>query len=184
VSLVCEKGFSITQDEAVKFIKEADERKPPVPTAYQTTPTPTPYSDSRPESEKKTGKLALIAGLAKAGNTESQIAAAVKEEFGPLNRHTTYIVGREWRRVNKVGRHFGSTARVHVKPVNPSENSPAKYVSLAGRSAFIHELRDTGSNWTAAWQKIRAKYPGSSISRCKAIWERLARPSKVANPIN
>ena len=110
VSLVCEKGFSITQDEAVKFIKEADERKPPVPTAYQTTQTPTPYSDSRPESEKKTRKLALIVGLAKAGNTESQIAAAVKEEFGPLNRHTTYIVGREWRRVNKVGRHFGSTS--------------------------------------------------------------------------
>ncbi len=41
VSLVGEKGFSITQDKAVKFIKEADERKPSVPIAYQTTQTPT-----------------------------------------------------------------------------------------------------------------------------------------------
>lgn len=99
VSLVGEKGFSITQDDAVKFIKEADERKPSVTTAYPTTQTPTP---------NKTGRFALIVSLAKSGNTESQIAAAVKNEYGPLSSHLTYLVGREWRRVNKLGRHFAA----------------------------------------------------------------------------
>jgi hypothetical protein len=97
VSLVGEKGFSITHDDAVKFIKEADERKPSVPIAYPTTETPTP---------NKTGRFALIVSMAKAGNSESQIAAAVKNEYGPLSSHLTYLVGREWRRVNKFGRHF------------------------------------------------------------------------------
>ncbi len=99
VSLVGEKGFSITQDDAVKFIKEADERKPSVPIAYPTNQTPTP---------NKTGRFALIVSMAKAGNTESQIAAAVKNEYGPLSSHLTYLVGREWRRVNKLGRHFAA----------------------------------------------------------------------------
>ncbi len=102
VSLVGEKGFPITQDDAVKFIKEADERKPSVPIAYQTTQKPTP---------NKTNRLALIVGLAEAGKTESQIAAAIKNEYGPLSTRTSYLVGREWRRVNKVGRHFGTTAK-------------------------------------------------------------------------
>lgn len=99
VSLVGEKGFSITQDDAVKFIKEADERKPSIPIAYQPTQTPTP---------NKTNRFALIVSLAKAGKTESQIAAALKDEYGPLSNHLTYLVGREWRRVNKFGRHFAA----------------------------------------------------------------------------
>jgi hypothetical protein len=99
VSLVGDKGFSITQDEAVKFIKEDGEGNPPVPIAYQTTQTPT---------SNKTGRFALIVSMAKAGNPESQIAAAVKNEYGPLSSHLTYLVGREWRRVNKLGRHFAA----------------------------------------------------------------------------
>jgi hypothetical protein len=107
VSLVGEKGFSITQDEAVKFIKEADERKPSIPIAYQPTQTPTP---------NKTNRFALIVSLAKAGKTESQIAAAIKDEYGPLSSHLTYLVGREWRRVNKFGRHFAAAkAAVNTK---------------------------------------------------------------------
>lgn len=101
VCLVKRKGFSITRDAAVKFIEEADKRKPLVLLAEQTAPTPTPNSDN---------KFTLIVGLAKAGKTESQITAAVKNQFGPLSDRTTYIVGREWRRVNKVGRHFGTKA--------------------------------------------------------------------------
>lgn len=97
VSLVGEKGFSITQEKAVKFIKEADERKPSVPISHPTAPTPTPH---------KTNRFDLIVALAQAGKTESQIAAAVKNEYGPLSSHITYLVGREWRRVSKVGRHF------------------------------------------------------------------------------
>jgi hypothetical protein len=99
VSLVGDKGFSITEDDAVKFIKEADERKPSIPIAYQTTQKPT---------SNKTGRFALIVSMAKAGNTESQIAAAVKNEYGLLSSHLTYLVGREWRRVNKLGRHFAA----------------------------------------------------------------------------
>jgi hypothetical protein len=168
VSLVGEKGYSINHDDAVKFIKEADERKPSAPVAYQTDQTSAPYSESGREpsyvsmagrnafirklrdesndwasawgkilakypgssigrcknvwekkeriqqadnqtsSKKKTGKFTLIVSLAKAGKTESQIAAAVKNEYGPLSGHTAYLVGREWRRVNKLGRHFAA----------------------------------------------------------------------------
>jgi hypothetical protein len=108
VSLVGEKGFPITPNDAVKFIKAADERKPSVPIAYQTSQTPT---------LDKTSKFAFIVELAQAGKTESQIATAVKNEFGPLNRRFIYLVGREWRRVNKVGRHFATTkADINKKP--------------------------------------------------------------------
>lgn len=100
VSLVAEKGSSITQDKAVKFIKEADERKPSAPIAFPTTQTPAP---------NKPNWFALIVSLAKAGKTKSQIAAAVKNEYGPLSSNRTYLVGREWRRVNKFGRHFATT---------------------------------------------------------------------------
>ena len=99
VSLVGEKGFSITQNDAVKFIKEADERKPSISISYQTTQTPT---------SNKTGRFALIVSMANAGNTESQIAAALKNQYGPLSSHLTYLVGREWRRVNMLGRHFAA----------------------------------------------------------------------------
>jgi len=99
VSLVGEKGFSITQSDAVKFIKEADERKPSAPVVIPPTPIPT---------LNKTGRFALIVSMAKAGNTESQILTAVKNEYGPLSSHLTYLVGREWRRVNKLGRHFAA----------------------------------------------------------------------------
>jgi len=97
VFLVGEKGFLITQDDAVKFIKEADKRKPSVPISYQTTQTQTP---------NKTNRFALIVSLAKAGKTESEITAAVKNEYGPLSSNMAYTIGKEWRRVNKFGRHF------------------------------------------------------------------------------
>lgn len=99
MSLVRDKGFPITQDEAEKFIKEADKRKPAVSIADQTA------QKSKPN---KTNKFDLIVSLAKAGKTEAQITAAVINDFGPLNSRFEYLVGREWRRVNKVGRHFAS----------------------------------------------------------------------------
>jgi hypothetical protein len=104
VSLVGEKGFSITQDEAVKFIKEADKRKPPVPIAYPTTQTPTPNKTGRFASNR----LALIVSMAKAGMTEAQITAAVTKEFGKPGSSVAYYIGCEWRRVNKGGRHFAA----------------------------------------------------------------------------
>jgi hypothetical protein len=148
VSLVCEKGFSITQDEAVKFIKEADERKPPVPTAYQTTQTPTPYSDSRPESEKKTGKLALIVGLAKAGKNENQIQAEIKSQYGPLSNNTMYIIGREWRRVNGCLRQWGArksnlncNEAWEKKALTPKDDiAIVSNKSTGGKMAFVDAL--------------------------------------------
>lgn len=85
----------------MKFIKEAEKGNPPISIAYRGTKIPTP---------NKNNSFALIVSLAKAGKTESQIVAAVQNEYGPLSNHLTYLVGREWRRVNKVGRHFGTTA--------------------------------------------------------------------------
>jgi hypothetical protein len=148
VSLVCEKGFSITQDEAVKFIKEADERKPPVPTAYQTTQTPTPYSDGRHESEKKTGKLALIVGLAKAGKNENQIQAEIKSQYGPLNNHMMYIIGREWRRVNEClrqrgARKFNSELQKDLGEKGadtPQADYPISSKKKVGKMAFVEAL--------------------------------------------
>ncbi len=69
VSLVREKGFSITQDDAVKFIKEAAERKPSVPIASPTTQTPMPNKTNGLAQNR----LALIVSMAKAGKTEAQI---------------------------------------------------------------------------------------------------------------
>ena len=57
IALVREKGFSVTADEAVKFIKEAAERKPPAPIAYQATQSSTPDSDRRPESPSRRREL-------------------------------------------------------------------------------------------------------------------------------
>jgi hypothetical protein len=54
IALVHEKGFSVTTDEAVKFIKEAAERKPPTPVIYQASQ---PYTDRRPESHSKRREL-------------------------------------------------------------------------------------------------------------------------------
>ncbi len=105
VSLVGEKGFLITQDDAVKFIKEADEPKPSVPIANAPPSAPTPYKKTNGLAQNR---LALIVSMAKAGMTEAQITAAVTKEFGKPGSSVAYYIGREWRRVNKVGRHFAA----------------------------------------------------------------------------
>ena len=37
-------------------------------------------------------------------------------------------------------------------------------------------------NWPTAWEKILVKYPGSSISHCKKVWEQKERPPKFVEP--
>jgi hypothetical protein len=58
------------------------------------------------------------------------------------------------------------------------DNSINSKLSRAGRSAFIRKSRDEGNNWTTAWEKILAKYPGSSIANCKKVWEKQERTPK------
>lgn len=45
-----------------------------------------------------------IVKLAKSGKTEKDIHAAVKAEHGPVSAHLNYVIGREWRRVNKTAK--------------------------------------------------------------------------------
>ena len=163
VSLVCEKGISITQDEAVKFIKEADERKSSVPIASPPPQTPTPH---------KTNRLALIVSMAKAGKTEAQITAAVTKEFGKPGSSVAYYIGREWRRANKVGRHFGTTAKA------------AKDNTQAGSSAYIRELYATGMSKTAALAEAIAKFPIMATGpHFEALWEAASKFSKPASKV-
>jgi hypothetical protein len=165
VSLVGEKGFLITQDKAVKFIKEADERKPSVPIAYPPSPAPVPHKTNGLAQNR----LDLIVSMAKAGKTEAQITAAVTEEFGKPGSSVAYYIGREWRRVNKVGRHFGPTAK------SPKDNSQA------GSAAYIHQLFADGMSKEAARKKAVAKYPVMATGvHFQSRWETAERRAKKA----
>ena len=108
--------------------------------------------------------------MAKAGKTESQIATAVKDEYGPLSSHLTYLVGREWRRVNKVGRHFGTTAKA------------AKDNSQAGSAAYIRQLFAEGISKEAARKKAVAKYPVMATGvHFQTRWNTAERLAKKAD---
>src|ERR1039458_795180 len=176
VSLVCEKGFSITQDEAVRFIKEADERKPPAPIAYQTTRTPTPYSDDHPESEKKAASLA--------GGKLMGSAAFVRKMFGDglskTEAHKKLLATYPAFERD----HAGWESRWNMAERLSEPGREKSYVSMAGRNAFIRKLRDESNDWSTAWEKILAKYPGSSIGRCKKVWEKKALTPKDDNAID
>ena len=58
------------------------------------------------------------------------------------------------------------------------DNPVNSKLSTTGRTAFIRKLRDKGNNWTTVWEKVLAKYPGSSISNCKKVWEKKERTPK------
>lgn len=66
---------------------------------------------------KKTGNiLDFVVELAKEGNSEKEMLAGVKREYGEPSAHTTYIVGREWRGVN--GRPSKAAKTAKGVPVN------------------------------------------------------------------
>ena len=96
----------------------------------QTNKMKTPKTKT--ESKVK-NTLAFIVGLAKSGSTEAKITQAVTKEFGEPSPATAYIIGREWRRVNKVGRHFGDSAapakKAPAKKPAPAAKAPAKKVA-------------------------------------------------------
>jgi hypothetical protein len=71
-----------------------------------------------------------------------------------------------------------------IPAAHPTASKKPTPVSLIGRTAFIRKLRDEGNNWNTAWEKILAKYPGSSIANCKKVWEQKERPPKfVETPL-
>ncbi len=76
---------------------------------------------------KKENRFDLIVSLAKAGKTEAQITESVTKQFGKPSARTAYIIGREWRRVNKVGKHFKPTAGKNgVAPSKKKLNVPKR----------------------------------------------------------
>ena len=95
VSLVAEKGFPITQDKAVKFIKEADERKPAISVLQR--PIQSPGSERRAENtqrkpQKNFGKMAFVDALlmAKGGSrkTKTEIVELFLKEFPDVKEKT------------------------------------------------------------------------------------------------
>ena len=45
-------------------------------------------------------------------------------------------------------------------------------VSYAGRSEYTRKLKDQGFSRPEAWEKVKAKYRGSSIGRVKAVFDK------------
>ena len=88
IALVREKGFSLTTDEAARFIKEANERKPSVSFAHQTTPTPTLHKANK-DRKPGLGKLGGFLGF----SVVAVIRAMGAEgwEFGKLKKSSQTI---------------------------------------------------------------------------------------------
>jgi hypothetical protein len=92
VALVGEKGFSITQDKAVKFIKEADERKPA--TSVLQRPVQSPVSERRAENtqrkrQKNVGKIALVDELLLSGkHTKPEVVELFRKQFNDVPEKT------------------------------------------------------------------------------------------------
>jgi hypothetical protein len=61
---------------------------------------------------------------------------------------------------------WNSTPRGAEAPAADAEGS----TSMAGRAAYIRQLRRDGLNWDDAMEKINLKYPGSSPANCMKIW--------------
>jgi hypothetical protein len=104
-------------------------------------------NNMKTKTEKKSrNSLPFIVGLAKSGATEAKITAAVTKEFGAPSPSTAYTIGREWRRVNKVGRHFGggkaskpakASAKAGKGKVTPKAQKPAKSAPAPKKSASV-----------------------------------------------
>lgn len=61
-----------------------------------------------------------------------------------------------------------------------AKSAPA--VSLVGRSDYIRKLKSDGLKWDDAFEKVKAKYPGSSIAKCRKVWDDAgkSKPAKAA----
>jgi hypothetical protein len=96
----------------------------------QTESSKQPNSNSmKTKTTKSTTVFDIIVKLSKAGKSEKEIAQAVKTETGAaVSAHNTYIIGREWRRVN------GRPSKASSKPAKASK-APTKPAKPAGKKA-------------------------------------------------
>jgi len=104
------------------------------------------------------------------------------------NGHITYDVkpypdAPEWQSIGwKVDQNsiqenaslFQEIAKLVERSWQSTPKAKAEYVSLEGRSAYIRKLKADGLKWDAAWEKIKDKFPGSSISKCTKVWEKVS----------
>jgi hypothetical protein len=79
---------------------------------------------------KKSNTLASIVKLAKAGKTEKEMTAAINAESGPPSKNVTYLIGREWRRVNKTKGKAAPKATAKAAP-KAAPKRPAKSAGKA-----------------------------------------------------
>jgi hypothetical protein len=118
VSLVCEKEFSITQAEAIKFIREAAERKPP--TAAFKPPIQSPIAEPGAENtqrgrQKNGGKMAFVyerlLATGDARMTKRAIAMAYMKAFPGTPEKTAlatvhWAASRGLKKMRKVSNHL------------------------------------------------------------------------------
>ncbi len=94
-----------------------------------------PKEQMKKEKKASTGTiLTLIVGLAKSGKSEKEITTAVKGNYGPPSAHITYIIGREWRRVNK------KVAKVAAKVPAPKKSAKPAAAPKKAKAAKVAAL--------------------------------------------
>ena len=115
VSLVGEKGFSITQDDAVKFIKEeAGEGKPPVPIAFPPPQTPTPYKTNTgvkikmaaPQERKDTAAISSVPHKELLNRRIENLLKAISSDESrvkPYRRGLSYYIQTDYPEIERIG---------------------------------------------------------------------------------
>jgi hypothetical protein len=78
------------------------------------------------KSNNGMAKMSMITSMAKASKSEKEITAAVKADFGPNSEHTTYIIGREWRRNNKAAKPAKGVKTPPAPAKKATAQAPAK----------------------------------------------------------
>jgi hypothetical protein len=115
------------------------------------------------KSNKPEGKMALCRRMLTAGVEREKILKEFLKKF-PGTKEKTARNSIAWV----------------ASDINCAKTAKdAKNLSMTGRTAFIRKLRFDGNNWTTAWEKVRAKYPGSSIGTCKKVWDKQERTPKA-----
>ena len=118
VSLVSEKEFSITQAEAINFIREAAERRPVI--TVSEPPIQSPISEPEAENsqsgrQKKSGKMAFVyehlLATGDARMTKSAISAAYMKAFPGTSEKTArqtvhWAASRGLKKMGKVSNHL------------------------------------------------------------------------------
>jgi superfamily I DNA/RNA helicase len=78
------------------------------------------------KNEDKGNPMAFVVSLAKRGNTEKEITSAYKANYGAPSPNMTYVIGREWRRVNKAKATPAKPAAKGKAPTKAAAKAPVK----------------------------------------------------------